>query len=96
MGMSFFHSAPERNSVVPTMSDGSSIDFSVTSGNLDLWNLEYYVKRKIQNQNNSSESDHLDKVVAPPSLAMPNVPVGSNPNSNGKPKHNNNNMNSYN
>lgn len=76
-------SAPERNSVVPTltMSDGSSIDFSVRSGNMEY--MEYYVKRMVKNQNNSSESDHLDKVVTPPSLAIPNVPVGNNPGSNG-------------
>jgi len=75
---------PERNSVVPTltMSDGSSIDFSVKSGNMEI--LEYYVKRMVKNQNNSSESDHLDKVVTPPSLAIPNVPVGSGNNSNGE------------
>lgn len=65
-----FFRAPERNSVVPTltMSDGSSIDFSVKSGNMEI--LEYYVKRMVKNQNNSSESDHLDKVVTPPSLAL--------------------------
>jgi len=47
------------------MSDGSSIDFSVKSGNVET--LDYYVRR-MKNHNNSSESDHLDKVVTPPSL----------------------------
>ena len=65
------------------MSDGSSIDFSVKSGNMEI--LEYYVKRMVKNQNNSSESDHLDKVVTPPSLALPipnpSVGAGNNPNS---------------
>lgn len=49
------------------MSNGSSIDFSVKSGNMEI--LEYYVKRMVKNQNNSSESDHLDK----PSLALGNT-----------------------
>lgn len=64
-----------------TMSDGSSIDFSVRSGNMET--LEYYVKRNVgKNQNNSSESDHLDKIVMPPSLGLPSgVSGGSNSNS---------------
>ncbi len=74
---------PQRNSVVPTLSDGSSIDFSVRSGNMDV--LEYYVKRNIGKNHNSSESDHLDKVVTPPSLALPcSVGIGSGSSSNGK------------
>ena len=46
--------------------------------------LEYYVKRNIgKNHNNSSESDHLDKVVTPPSLALTcNVGIGSGSSSN--------------
>ncbi|XP_021957965.1 disks large homolog 5 isoform X3 [Folsomia candida] len=64
---------PERNSVVPAISDGSSIDFSVKSGNMEI--LEYYVNKRqmVKHQNNSSESDHLDKVVMPPSLGMGNT-----------------------
>jgi len=58
------------------MSDGSSIDFSVTSGNREI--LEWYVQKRVKNQNNSSESDHLDKVVTPPSIAMSNVPGKGN------------------
>lgn len=63
------------------MSDGSSIDFSVKSGNMEI--LEYYVKRMVKNQNNSSESDHLDKVVTPPSLGL-GIPAKSNTTSNSK------------
>jgi hypothetical protein len=64
------------------MSDGSSIDFSVTSGNREI--LEYYVKRRVKNQNNSSESDHLDKVVTPPSIGMSNLAGKGNMSSNCK------------
>lgn len=37
--------------------------------------LEYYVNKRqmVKHQNNSSESDHLDKVVMPPSLGMGNT-----------------------
>lgn len=66
-----------------TMSDGSSIDFSVKSGKTEI--LDYYVKRMGKNQNNSSESDHLDKVVTPPSLVLPNPSLAGTNNPSSEP-----------
>lgn len=46
--------------------------------------LEFYYKRMQKNQNNSSESDYLDKVVTSPSVALSNISAKSNTMSNRK------------